>query len=182
MTTTGMNCTAWNSVRANAEKNSPECHTEYRHQHGDHDHPDGMAGDVEVEDPEGHGTGERCLRRGGDREGGPVPGEQVEFAERRGQQAFERAGRSFPDHRDRRRDEHQHKRQDAEHDDADLVEAGGPRDPAGLSRRTCSTATPSGRMAPRGSSRRCGGRPAVAAGCVAWWRRTDAGASAGSLA
>ena len=121
-TTAGMNCTAWNSVDANALTKRPSAipriafpiasttttqtgPTLWRSSERERDRRD-----------------ERRLERGHEREGEAVAHEQVELRERQRHQPLERARRPLAQHRDRGDDEHRDEREQAEQRAADVLE------------------------------------------------------------
>src|SRR5262245_43896426 len=118
-TTTGMNWTAWNSVRANALLNRPRATPSTAL---------AMAmrmtrpGATEGEQPERHGRGDGGLDRGRDAEGDPVREQQVQLAHGRGEQPLQGAGGALPQHRDAGDQEHDHEGEDPEHDQTNRVE------------------------------------------------------------
>ena len=76
----GMNWTAWNSVRANALVEQAERHPKQRVGDREHDHEHRRARRCRGrEDEERERPDDRPLNRGDDREGEPVPGQQVEL-------------------------------------------------------------------------------------------------------
>ena len=89
---------------------------------GDEDDPGRTAGVSSPRSPNATSARDSGLSGGRDRERRAVSSKQIEFAHRRGQQAFEGARDAFALHGDGGDQEHDDERQDAEHGDADAVE------------------------------------------------------------
>src|SRR3990172_4816840 len=104
-TKAGMNCTAWNSVRANALANRPSAMPR-----------------IEPEQSERERRDQRRLGRCDKRERERIADEQVAAGKRGGHQALERPGCPLAEHRDRRDDEHRDEREEAEERDAERLE------------------------------------------------------------
>ena len=99
-----------------------ESHAEHRVEDGD-DHSS-QVGPADVEAEEGHRERwpPRCLDDGDQAEGQRVAEQEVELADRHGEQALERAGRALAQGGDRGDEEHHHEREDAEQRGTDAVE------------------------------------------------------------
>lgn len=105
---------------------------------GENEHP-GRAGDGEVEQRQRDERDEDGLQRRGEREGGPVPEQDVQLGQRQGHQPLERPAGALSQHRDRRNQEHCDERKQAEERPADPVEDERPIDEQVLEERDEST-------------------------------------------
>ena len=110
-----MNCTAWNSLDANALASSPSAVPSTALSTARAAIRAGAPGGVEAERQERDGGGDERLdgREQGERD--PVAGQQVELGERHRHQPLERAGGALAQHRDRGDEEHRDEREHAEH-------------------------------------------------------------------
>ena len=129
ITTSGMNCTAWNSVCANAR--DEQAQRGAQHRVGDRDHaeqPD-RPGDVEAEQADADRDGQRGLDGGHQPEGERVAEQEVELAHRHREQPLEGAAGALAQRGDAGHQEHHDEREQRQQRRADPVEdvAGRPR-------------------------------------------------------
>ena len=94
-----MNCTAWNSVRANAETNRPSAVPSTASTTATTISIQTGAGDVEVEQPHAEPDRERGLDGGHQPEGERVAEQEVELAHRHREQPLEGARRALAQRR-----------------------------------------------------------------------------------
>ena len=120
-----MNCTAWNSVRANALANRPSVlpSTAFRIARTTISH--GEPRDVEPEHDEGDARRRAPPARRRERERAAVAAEQPELRQRQGHQPLERPRRALAQHGDRRDDEHRDEREEPEQRGSDPIEHAG---------------------------------------------------------